>query len=193
MQIGRKVAGRSRGRRIARADTFRRAVAVRSTRAVDSVIAEVALVARSANAMVAELAAITVRTAGTVLGSIGGLLGHLGTLTGGLWPSWECLGPSWGDLGASWAVLEPRKAEKAIMPKTFKSYMNINDVCLLGPSWEASWGVLEASGAVWRPCRASLSDISATRGPFGASKMAQDGSKRASESPRRPPRCLKIA
>ena len=62
---------------------------------------------------------------------LGGLLGRLGAV-----------------FGAPGAVLERRNAEKARKRKTLKKTMKINDLCHLGPSWEASWRPLRA---IWRP------------------------------------------
>eukprot|EP00959_Pyramimonas_sp_CCMP1952_P414348 8681528-Pyramimonas_sp.AAC.1 len=113
----------------------------------------------------------------------------LGTVLGPSWVVWLLLGPSWGPLGpslgrlgsfsgwfgaivgASWAGLERRKTEKEIIQKTVKSniYMKIIDFCFSGSSWETSWGVLEASWAVRKSSWASWSELSAPRGPLGAS------------------------
>ena len=103
------------------------------------------------------------------LASLGRLGGHfeaiLGPIWAVFWPSLAVLGPCWSSggileafgplgalLGASWGGLggllgrlrasEARKGENL---KTWKHIRNIDDSCLLGLSWEDSWGVSEAS------------------------------------------------
>ena len=92
---------------------------------------------------------------------LGPCLGPLGSSWAPLGPSRGPLGPSWGALwgllgrletvlGASWTVLERRGDEKARTLKAFTNLKEINDLCLLGLSWdvlEASWAVLEPSWA----------------------------------------------
>ena len=84
--------------------------------------------------------------------SLGPPWGPLGPSEGSLGPSWGPLGGLLGRLGAilgvSWAVLERREDENAKTPKSFKNHLEINDFCLSGPSWEASWRL---PGASWRP------------------------------------------
>ena len=65
--------------------------------------------------------------------------------------------------------MERREAKIARTQKTFKNKWKSNDFCVLGPSWEASWGVLEASWAVWGPSWASRGDLSSALGPPGSS------------------------
>ena len=88
---------------------------------------------------------------------LGAFSGPFATFIGGsgvvFRPSWAILrlspgprGPSWSRFGRRWAVLERRNSEKARRPKTSKKLMKINDVGLLGLSWEASW---DAFGASW--------------------------------------------
>eukprot|EP00959_Pyramimonas_sp_CCMP1952_P184431 3856615-Pyramimonas_sp.AAC.1 len=109
---------------------------------------------------------------------VGDVSGPSWAVLGASWavlgPSWAVLGASWGPLGrlgavfeASGAVLERRKIEKARMPNIFKHFRDICFFCLLGPSWECSWGSLGASWGPWAvfgPSWASWGDRSSIRG-----------------------------
>ena len=105
----------------------------------------------------------------------GAVLGLCWAVLGASWavlrPSWAVLGLSWGPLGASWghlggllgdlgailgaawAVLGRRRAEKTIMPKSFKNSRKIKDFDPFGPSWRTSW---RAHGPSWRPLAVRL-------------------------------------
>ena len=119
---------------------------------------------------------------GASWGPLGGLVGasweplrprarrvpRLGTL---LEPSWGPLGPSWGGLGGYMCRLGASGGRKGEFVKNVRFTKGIGPFLrpgtLLGRSFGASWGDLGASEAVWRPSSASLSGISATRGPLG--------------------------
>ena len=90
-------------------------------------------------------------------------------------PSWAVLGPFRGPLGPSWGGLggllgrrgrcESRRGEYAKnvrFPKGMGRFLPLG--ALLGRLLGASWVVLTASWAFWRPSRVSWSDLSAFRG-----------------------------
>ena len=56
--------------------------------------------------------------------------------------SWAILGRSWGPPGPSWSAGKPRRLEPQ---KLLKTIQKNNDFCLVGPSGEAFWGILEAN------------------------------------------------
>ena len=118
-------------------------------------------------------------------GRLEGIFGRLGALLGPSWAvlgaSWAVLAPSWAVLGASWEPLGPswdglgglldrlqrREGRKVAYAKMYVFLKTINDFGLLEPSWDASWGVLEASSAVLGPSWACWADRSAIRGRLG--------------------------
>ena len=103
--------------------------------------------------------------------SPGDLWGRLGTVLGASWAvleqSWGPRGPSWGDLGGLLGRFRPFVARQSEILKNLQKQLKINDFCLLGASWEASWRPL---GASWGPLGPSWSHLRASWRPLGPSR-----------------------
>ena len=102
--------------------------------------------------------------------------GHpLGAVLGASWAvleaSWAVLGPSWAVRGPSWGPLGPSRGDLGgllgrlgasgsvrgknakILQKRMENQRFLPLGALVGKLLEASWGVLQASWAVWKPSR----------------------------------------
>ena len=115
------------------------------------------------------------------LGGSGAILDSSWAVLGPSWavlgPSWGPIGPSWGDLGGLLDRLGAPGGQKRQNPPNLQKPMGSHDVCLLGPSWEASW---RHPGASWRLLRPSGGNL----GRLGAKSFSS--SDDASRHPCRP-------
>ena len=59
--------------------------------------------------------------------------------------SWEPLGPSGSGLGGLLGCLEQWEARKVDHSENIKKTMEIDDFCIMGPLWEASWSAFGPS------------------------------------------------